>query len=153
MRTSCTGLFVLAFCGLGGLIRACGASVFLFGGEDSERDISDDRDVGVDGAGASAAGSIPASASSASLMLRQLTSSDSFSDLDAAGCSAPFVLTLDAAGLVRKGIPHPSRTCGIFEDFLTDVLAFDGGGGIPAGFAGFTSASSKRTFCCCSSGR
>ena len=93
---------------------SCGASVFLLGGEDSDKDISDDNDVGDDGAGSSA-GSIPAAASSASLKLRQLTSSDSFSDLDAAGCSAPCAPVLDAAGLVRKGIPPVPRFSGIFE--------------------------------------
>ena len=152
-RVSCTGLFVLAFCGLGGLVRFSGTSVFLLGGEDCDKDFSDDNDVGDDGAGSSA-GSIPAAASSASSMLRQLTSSDAFSELDAAGRSAPCALVLDAAGLTREGVPLVPGFCGIFEVFLADVLAcdskpgggaFGGGIGVPFGFEDFASASANRT--------
>ena len=111
-RTSGTGLVVLAFWGLGGVTRSCEMFVFLFGGDDAEGDVTSEAgenwEVGVDGTGASAAKSNPAAANSLSLMLRQLTSSDSLSDFDATDLSAPTTLALDAAGIARVGIPLPS---------------------------------------------
>ena len=100
-RASDTGLAILAFWGLGGNTRSCEMSVFLFGGDDTESEYSEAgeyKEVGVDGAGTSAAESKTAAAELV-LWLMQLTSSDSLSDFGPTDLSAPTTVALDAAGI------------------------------------------------------